>query len=78
MAIGQDAELGRLGAQLVKDAGLALVALLVITAIAVYEPWGLVGHATRRLQLLVAAITAMIVAFVALHLSGRAPHQHNH
>jgi hypothetical protein len=70
--------LRQLGLQLRADAGLALVVLLAITAIAVYKPWGLVGQVSRSLRLFLAAITAILVAFVALHLSGRTPHQHSH
>ena len=70
--------LQQLGIQLRADAGLALLVLLTITAIAVYKPWGLVGHVTKSLRLFLAAITAIVVAFVALHLGGRSPHQHSH
>ena len=70
--------LRQLGIQLRADAGLALLVLVAITAIAVYKPWGLVGHVSKSLRLFLAAITALVVAFVALHLSGRSPHQHSH
>jgi len=70
--------LQQLGLQLRADAGLALLVLLTVTVIAVYKPWGLVGKISRSLRLFLAAITALLVAFVALHLSGRSPHQHNH
>jgi hypothetical protein len=70
--------LRQLGLQLRADAGLALLVLLTITAIAVYKPWGLVGNVSRSLRLFLAAIAALLVGFVALHLSGRSPHQHNH
>ena len=70
--------LRQLGLQLRADAGAALLVLLTVTAIAVYKPWGLVGQISMSLRLFLAAITALIVAFVALHLSGRSPHQHNH
>jgi len=70
--------LQQIGLQLRADAGLALLVLLTITAIAVYKPWGLVGHVSKSLRLFLAAITALLVAFVALHLSGRSPHQHSH
>lgn len=70
--------LRQLGLQLRADAGLALLVLVTITAIAVYKPWGLIGHVSRSLRLFLAAITALLVAFVALHLSGRSPHQHSH
>ncbi|HVY26114.1 MAG TPA: hypothetical protein VHB79_06160 [Polyangiaceae bacterium] len=70
--------LRQLGLQLRADAGLALLVLVTITAIAVYKPWGLIGNVSRSLRLFLAAITALLVAFVALHLSGRSPHQHSH
>jgi hypothetical protein len=70
--------LRQLGIQLRADAGLALLVLVTITAIAIYKPWGLVGRVSKSLRLFLAAITAIVVAFVALHLSGRSPHQHSH
>lgn len=70
--------LRQLGLQLRADAGLALLVLVTITVIAIYKPWGLIGHVSRSLRLFLVAITAILVAFVALHLSGRSPHQHSH
>lgn len=70
--------LQQLGSQLRADAGLALLVLLTVTVISIYKPWGLVGQISRSLRLFLAAITALLVAFVALHLSGRSPHQHSH
>lgn len=70
--------LRQLGIQLRADAGWALLVLVTITAIAVYKPWGLVGRVSSSLRLFLAALTAILVAFVALHLSGRSPHQHSH
>lgn len=70
--------LRELGLQLRADAGLALLVLVTITVIAVYKPWGLVGHVSNSLRLFIAAIITLLVAFVALHLSGRSPHQHGH
>ena len=70
--------LRQLGIQLRADAGLALLVLVTITAVAIYKPWGLVGQVSKSLRLFLAAITAILVAFVALHLSGRSPHQHSH
>lgn len=78
--------LRRFGIQLLADAGLAAVALAIITVIAIYKPWGLTPFAkgapgaqpvvTERwsLRVLVAAIIAFVVAFVTLHLSGRSLH----
>lgn len=70
--------LKELSVQLLADSALALSVLVAITLIAVYKPWGLVGHVTRRLRILLAAITALVVAFIALHLSGHSPHGHSH
>jgi hypothetical protein len=57
---------------------LALLLLLTTTVIAVYKPWGLVGRISRSLKLCLAALATLLVAFAALHLSGRSPHQHSH
>lgn len=76
------------GTQLLADATLAAVALLIITLIAIYKPWGLVPLTRRAdrkvssarpwsLRWLVAAMIVFIAAFVALHLTGRSPH-HSH
>jgi hypothetical protein len=70
--------LQQLGLQLRADAGLALGVLVSVTVIAVYKPWGVVGQLSRSLRLWLAAFTALVIAFVALHLSGRSPHQHGH
>lgn len=70
--------LRELGLQLRADAGLALLVLVTITVVAIYKPWGLVGLVSNSLRLFLAVITALLVAFVALHLSGRSPHQHGH
>jgi len=70
--------LKELGVQLLADSALALSALLAVTLIAVFKPWGLVGHVTRALRIFLAAITALVVAFIALHLSGQSPHRHSH
>jgi hypothetical protein len=70
--------LQELSVQLLADSALALLVLLTATLIAVYKPWGVVGHVTRSLKVFLTAITALIVAFVALHLSGHSPHRHGH
>lgn len=77
-AVLQGRHLQQLGAQLELDAGLGLMVLLTITIIAVYKPWGVVGYLRKSLKLFLAAIAALVVGFVALHLSGRSPHQHSH
>jgi hypothetical protein len=70
--------LRQLGLQLRADAGLGLLVLLTATVIAFYKPWGLVGRVSKSLRIFLAAIAAILLAFVALHLSGRSPHQHSH
>jgi hypothetical protein len=69
--------LQQLSVQLVADSSLAIAMLGAITAIAVYKPWGLVNRATTGLRLFLAAMAALVAAFIALHLSGRSPH-HSH
>ncbi len=49
-----------------------------MTLIAIYKAWGVVGHITRSLKIFLATLTALVVAFVALHLSGHSPHRHSH
>ena len=39
---------GSLGMQLVGDAGLAILVLLMVTTISVYKPWGLTPYGLRR------------------------------
>jgi len=70
--------LHQLGIQLTADSSLALALLLTTTLIAVYKPWGLVGQVTRGLRVFGAAVMALIVAFIALHLSGHSQHRHSH
>ena len=41
-------DVARLGPQLVGDAGLGLSALLVITVLSVYKPWGLIRYGQRQ------------------------------
>ena len=73
-----EGRLRELGVQLVLDSGFALLLLLVITLISIYKPWGAVGKVTRSFKLSLAAVTALVVAFIALHLSGPSPHRHSH
>ncbi len=46
-AAGALPELGRLGPQLVGDAGLAVLTLLVTTTLSVYKPWGRTAYGRR-------------------------------
>jgi hypothetical protein len=70
--------LRELGVQLLADSSIAVLLLVTITLVAVYKPWGVVGYARRSLKVFLAAVTALIVAFIALHLSGHGPHRHSH
>ena len=74
----QGGRLRELGMQLLGDSSIAALLLLAITLIAIYKPCGVVGRATRSLKVLLATVTALIVAFIALHLSGHSPHRHGH
>jgi hypothetical protein len=49
-AAGTVPEVGRLGAQLVGDAGLAVLVLLVNTTLSVYKPWGRTRYGRRKQQ----------------------------
>ncbi|HZA99121.1 MAG TPA: hypothetical protein VE399_10110 [Gemmatimonadales bacterium] len=60
-------EIGRLGTQLVVDAGLAVFVLLVTTVLSVYKPWGKTRNGLRVVLLL---LGALILGFVVLHLAG--------
>lgn len=71
-------QLHELGVQLLADSGLASLVLLAVTTISVYKPWGLIGQITRSLRVFIAGVTALVVAFVVLHLSGHGMHRHNH
>lgn len=71
-------QLRQLGVQLLADASLGVLVLLAITIIAVYKPWGLVGHMRRGLRAFLAAVAALVVAFVVLHLSGHSLHRQRH
>jgi hypothetical protein len=46
----RSAELGRVGIQLVGDAGFAVLVLLVATTLAVYKPWGRTRYGRRKQQ----------------------------
>lgn len=48
LAPGTLPDVGRLGTQLVGDAGLALLALVAITTLSVFKPWGLTQYGQRK------------------------------
>ena len=83
-AVGSLPDVGRLGPQLVGDAGLALLVLLATTTLSVYKPWGLTRYGQRsgeqqpaiqdqpgkRFKTVLAVIAMIVAAFVLLHLMG--------
>ncbi len=86
-------DVGRLGIQLVADAGLALLVLIVITTVSVFKPWGRTRYARRTLNELTAstpdgmslglkiflgAFGALLAGFVILHLLGGGLGRHGH
>jgi hypothetical protein len=84
VAAGTLPEVGRLGTQLVGDAGLAVLVLLATTTLSVYKPWGLTRYGRRAqqrveaiegspsliLKIALAVIGLIVAGFVLLHLSG--------
>jgi hypothetical protein len=82
-------EVGRLRTQLVGDAGLALLVLLVITTLSVFKPWGKTRYGRRLLQparlplslglkVALAIVGVIVVAVVVLHLTGHGLGNHSH
>ena len=82
--LGHDAH--AIGVQLVADAGLAAVLLIVATILSVFKPWGLTRYAQRQrdeskptvglslsAKLSIAAVIAVLAAIVILHATGHAP-----
>ncbi len=85
-AAGTSPQVGRLGIQLVGDAGFALLVLLVTTTLSVYKPWGETGFGRWKQQqtpsettagglpigvkIILASIGAIVVAMIVLHLAG--------
>jgi len=68
-------EVGKLGTQLVTDAGAALLVLLVITALGVFKPWGRTGDGfPLGLKVLLALAGLLVAVFVILHLTGHSLH----
>jgi hypothetical protein len=85
-----DAGFGALRTQLVVDAGLAVLVLLVTTTLSIYKPWGLSSYGRRRLgtataagsdlpssNLKIALIVALAVAtFAGIHILKGGLHHH--
>lgn len=81
---------GRVGTQLVGDAGLGILVLLMITTLSVYKPWGLTRYGRRKkvpqrpdnetplgLKIFLAGICVIaVVGFVLSHLAGHGSHGH--
>jgi hypothetical protein len=78
-------EIGRLGNQLVVDAVLALLVLLVTTVLSIYKPWGKTQYGRRQrdeltrggatelplvVKILLAVLGLLVVGFIVLHLAG--------
>lgn len=89
-ALGALPEVGRLGPQLVGDAALAAVTLLVTTTLSVYKPWGRTRYGRRAedqqagdttagglslgRKVLIAIIGLIVAGLVVLHLAGGGLH----
>ena len=89
-AVGALPDVGRLGPQLVGDAGLAVLTLLVTTTLSVYKPWGKTRYGRREeqrvlreastgelslgLKILIGVIATIVTAFVVLHIAGGGLH----
>jgi hypothetical protein len=81
-------EVGYLGTQLVVDACLGLLVLLVVTTLSVFKPGGKTGYGRRERQAVAfhglplglkaffAFVGVSLVAFVVLHLTGHGLHGH--
>jgi hypothetical protein len=81
-------DVGRLGNQLVLDAGLAVLVLLVITTLSVFKPWGKTRYGRRvddqttarrlsaGLTIFLAIIGVLVLGFLVVHLlrGGHAGH----
>lgn len=86
-AAGTLPNVGGVGTQLVGDAGLAILVLLMVTTISVYKPWGLTPYGLRKvpqrpdsetplgLKIFLAVIGGIAaIGFVLMHVAGRGHH----
>jgi|SRR5579863_3128043 len=86
-AAGKLPSVGRVGTQLVGDAGLAILVLLMVTTISVYKPWGLTRYGIRKapqrpdsetplgLKIFLAVIGGIAaMGFVLMHVAGGGHH----
>jgi hypothetical protein len=79
---------GRLSVQLVADASLAILVLLVATMLSVFKPWGRILPDPDKvptadglplgLKVFLAIIGVIVVGFVVLHLAGGGLGRHGH
>ena len=65
-------EVGQRGTEIVNYAGLGLLALIVITALSVYKPWGRTPYGKRKQQELLQGPAGVPVASAAVSLAGPA------
>lgn len=90
-AAGTFPAVGRLGTQLVADASLAMLALVVTTALSIYKPWGRTRYGEREARqeqgtstgglpvsftIFLVVLGVGLAVFVAMHLMGRGLHGH--
>jgi hypothetical protein len=89
-AAGTLPDVGRLGTQLVGDASLAILVLLVTTTLSIYKPWGKTRYGRRLearsdgiddgrdrgLKVLLAIVGALVVGFIVHHIAGGGLHGH--
>lgn len=76
-------EVGQVGTQLVVDASIAIVVLLVATILSVFKPWGLTRYGQRKkddtaaptrlsrsAKIMLVVVAVVLGGFVAMHLAG--------
>ena len=69
-------DVDKLGAQLVFDAGAAIVVLLTTTTLSVFKPWGLTGFGGRSgemplgLRIFLTIVGAIAAGILIVHLAG--------
>lgn len=87
-AVGALPDIGRVGVQLVADAAIGIVILLVVTTLSIYKPWGKTPYGRRVLQstakveadaplgfkIFLGFIAVIVIAFVITHLAGKGFH----
>jgi hypothetical protein len=89
-AVGAFPDVGRLGPQLVGDAGLAVLTLLVTTTLSVYKPWGRTRYGQRveqpvrgdtaiaelsvGLKIIIGVVAAIVATIIVVHIAGGGLH----